>query len=134
MSIFKKVEKFNKEVIGIHRNTKCELSKDENDWLIGALNEEITEYITAYTNRDFIGQIDSIIDLIYFAAGALTRMGITAEQSEKIFNVVHACNMAKVQGRKTERSVQSDLDAIKPDDWTDPSAAIIDILTEDDKR
>jgi predicted HAD superfamily Cof-like phosphohydrolase len=130
MSIFKKVEKFNSDIIGINRNVATELSPEEHKWLVGALKEEISEYDVAFNQHDFVGQIDAIIDLIYFAAGALTRMGLSAEISNHIFNVVHQCNMQKVKGRKQERDISSDLDAVKPEDWSDPSSAIMDILNE----
>ena len=129
MSIFKQVEKFNQDVIGIKSRSIGELDPKEHEWLVGALGEEITELEVAYSGHDFVGQIDAVIDLIYFAAGALTRFGLPSDVSEHIFNVVHQCNLQKIKGRKQERDVQSNLDAVKPEDWSDPSAAIMDILT-----
>jgi predicted HAD superfamily Cof-like phosphohydrolase len=127
MSIFKKVEYFNKNIIGIDRMGPQELDKKELDWLVGALTEEIEELKTAHRRHDFVDQIDAIIDLIYFAAGALTRMGIDSETSEKIFDAVHGCNMRKIKGTKL-RVVKSELDAIKPAEWQSPEIAIMKIL------
>ena len=130
MSVFTQVEEFNREVIGIDRKEAIELDGDEFSWLLSALNEEIGELALAQKQHDFVGQIDAIMDLVYFAAGALTRMGIGAQTAENIFNVIHPCNMQKRKGLKKEREVANELDAVKPEDWSDPSAAIMDILNE----
>lgn len=130
MSVFKAAQKFNQEVIGINRNTVSELDRDERDWLVGALMEEIDEFLDAYNKRDIVEQIDALIDLIYFAAGGLTRMGLSYNMSEAIFDVIHECNMQKIVGKKERRVVVSKLDAIKPVEWAGPNAAIMDILNE----
>lgn len=129
-SLFKLVEIFNTEIIGINRDELSELEEKENDWLIGVLQEEINEYLDAYHKKDFILQIDSIMDLIYFSMGALTRMGLTSEQSEKIFRAINNANMNKVRGVKKERSISHTLDAVKPKDWHNPEIEIIKILGE----
>jgi len=130
MSVFELTNEFNKKVIGIERNETTELGESEFSWLLGALREEIGELDSAYKANDFVEQVDALIDLIYFAAGAFTRLGIEPETAMSIFKIVHECNMQKVKGRKEGREVESELDATKPEDWTDPSMAIIDILNE----
>lgn len=130
MNVFAKAEEFNKSIININRSQFKEIEDEEFKWLIGVLKEEIQELQDAFNEHDFVQQVDAVIDLIYFAAGALTRMGISEEKSNQIFDVVHQCNMQKTGGRKKERDIQNDLDAVKPSDWTDPSQAIVEILNE----
>lgn len=127
-SIFEDIETFNKEVVGIDRNTPRLLERKENEWLCGALREEIEEFLEAYEQRSIVGCVDALIDLIYFASGGLTRMGVSHTQSEKIFDQVHSANMRKKGGAKEGRKVQSDLDAYKPKDWKSPEEAIASIL------
>lgn len=129
MNIFESVEEFNKAVIGIDRNVGPIESADENTWLVGVLNEETDEYFDAVTDQDFIGQIDAMIDTIYFAAGALTRMGIPADAATKMFSHVHQCNMQKRAGAKEQRTKSIDLDATKPECWVGPEEGIAAILS-----
>lgn len=129
MSIFKDIHTFNKEVIGIDREIISPLLFKEAEWLIGALEEEAGEFVTAWEVVDIPGQVDALLDLIYFAAGGLTRLGLTVEQQEKCFDIVHNANMYKTKGRK-QREVQHDLDAVKSEDWEAPEGKIEKILGE----
>ena len=126
--MFKEVQQFNKEVIGIDRQPGIIEDQKEVDWLIGSLLEEIQEYKDAQQNGDFVGCLDAICDLIYFAAGAMTRMGIDASVSSEIFKSIHGCNMHKAKGKKKERIFAHDLDATKPEGWVGPEDKICDIL------
>jgi len=126
--MFQKVEEFNKTVIGIDRDINHLLATDEFEWLIGALHEECDELEEAFQKSDKVGQVDALIDLIYFACGGLTRMGVDHVKSEKIFSLVHSCNMEKDKGAKKERAIQLELDAIKPEDWESPEKRIKEIL------
>jgi len=128
--MFKLVEKFNRDIIGIKRNKLLEINEKEFTWFLGVLNEEINELKDAHTNHDFVLQVDSIIDLIYFAIGGLVRMGISAEKMERIFKVVNIANMNKIKGKKEARDVKHNLDAIKPEGWTDPYNDILKILQD----
>lgn len=127
--MFKRVKKFNEEVIGIKEREIGELNKEEHIWLAGALREEVNELDEAYTNSDFVGTIDSLIDGIYFALGGLYRLGLNEELVEKIFEAVHLANMEKVKGRK-KRVIENILDAIKPNNWLSPEEKIMAILEE----
>lgn len=126
---FKKIEQFNKEVIGVNAQTGP-LGEEERKWFEGAIKEEMKEFSDAHDAKDFVGQIDAVIDLIYFAGGALTRMGIPAEAAQEMFNAIHDCNMAKRGGRKEEREVQYDQDAVKPLGWQGPEEVIAIILED----
>lgn len=125
--MFKRVEKFNKEVIQIGNRSMTLLDKAEHDWLVCVIDEEKEELDFAYVNSDYIGYIDALIDNIYFCLGGLIRIGLNEELVEKIFEAVHQCNMEKVKGKK-KRTVEFDLDAIKPNDWVSPEEKIIEIL------
>lgn len=63
-------------------------------------------------------QADAFIDMIYFAAGGLVRMGI---DPSPLWDIAHGQNMAKVQ---PDGSVRRDEDGkvIKPEGWVDPHA------------
>jgi hypothetical protein len=128
VDVFKVVSKFNKEVIGIDRPCGTIEDGKEFNFLIGSMKEEIKELITAREESDFIGEIDAICDLVYFAVGGLARMGVSPEASNKIFEVIHDCNMQKSKGKKKEREVTHNLDAVKSSTWIGPESQIMDIL------
>lgn len=125
--MFDKVEDFNKRVIGIDRNCGPISDESEFEWCIGTLQEEIKEWREARKNKDFIGEIDSVIDIIYFSCGFLTRMGISHDKCAKMFSAVHDANMAKKLGTK-DREITHSLDAIKPVGWCSPEISISKIL------
>jgi len=131
MSIFKKVEQFNKEIIGITQTEICQLNAETQRWLADCLHEEAQELMDAKTTVDMI---DACIDAIYFAAGGLTRMGIPAEIAELMFDVVHKANMQKQRGLKVERKTEIDLDAVKPNDWISPEGSIRRIIQDASRR
>ncbi len=123
--MFQLVEEFNKEIVGIERETPQLLEPKEFDWLIGALKEEVGELEEA---TNLTEQVDALIDLMYFASGGLTRMGIDHTTSRKIFEVVHNANMQKARGKKEGRAIQIDLDASKPEGWKAPDETIRELL------
>ena len=127
MNVFKHIDEFNRRVIGIDRDFIAPLNNNEFDWLRGALHEELSEMYKAWLEGDIPGQVDALIDLMYFAVGGLTRLGLTPEQSEACFAVIHAANMTKMKGRKA-RAVEHDMDAVKPTGWEAPETAIKLIL------
>lgn len=128
MSIFRLVEKFNNHVIGINREAGTITDKDEFEWFIGCCLEELTELKEAHNNGDFISEIDAVMDLIYFSAGALVRMGISSDISDQIFLAIHNCNMTKDAGKKAGRVHEHALDAIKNPNWVGPEERIMEIL------
>lgn len=125
-SIFQSIEDFNKEIIGIDREPGP-LPKDELDWLNGTIGEEMGELAEAHENGDFVGQIDAIMDAMYFLGGALVRMGVKHVASEEIFTAIHCANMLKAKGKK-ERSITHENDAVKPINWVSPEERITEIL------
>lgn len=129
-SAFALVEEFNHTLIGVPvRQPGTIENEEELGFLIGSLQEEVDEFDQA-AGQDFIAEIDSLIDLIYFAMGGLVRMGIPSEASEKIFIAVHEANMQKVKGRKDRPNGSCDLDAVKPEGWVSPEERIMEILEQ----
>lgn len=121
--IFELVEQFNKEIIGIDRPRIQRMDTAEEEWLSKALTEEIEEFKAA---SSIVHQVDALLDLIYFAAGGLTRLGFPAEASMVMFQAVHKANMAKKKGIKETRG--HELDAVKPEGWVAPEGSIADII------
>ena len=79
--------------------------------------EEIDEFICSTSLED---QADAIIDLIYFAFGALVEMGVKPQQ---LFDIVHNANMKKLWPDGLPH-YNSDGKVIKPNDWKDPENEI----------
>jgi len=125
--MFKKVEEFNRTVIGMDRDLGHIMEQSEEDFLIGCLHEEIGEFQAA---TNLVDRVDALMDLIYFAVGGLSRLGIPAEKSEAIFNVVHTKNMSKKKGAKVGRGMTDPTDAFKPEGWISPEAEIEAIIWE----
>ena len=126
--MFEIVEKFNKEIVGIDRKGPITLEDKEFDWLICAFEEEIIELKEAKAKDDLIGQVDAIMDLIYFACGGITRMGIDHKMAKNVFEAIHEANMQKARGKKEGRAVEFELDASKPDGWLPPEERIKQIM------
>jgi len=66
---------------------------------------------------DLHGEVDALIDLIYFAAGRMQEMGVDGQRA---LQAVHAANMRKVRGELAKRPGSLGHDAIKPVGWVGP--------------
>lgn len=72
--------------------------------------EELVEFMDS---SDLEGQVDALTDLIYFAIGTFTLMGV---KPEPFFNIVHEANMGKLhEDGKPRFNDQGKI--IKPADW-----------------
>lgn len=89
------------------------------DWM----NEELTELAEA---SDLTGQVDALVDLIYFALGAAVEMGVDLEP---VWKLVQKANMAKEGGKRRE-----DGKVQKHEDWEGPEDAIARELSRQGKR
>lgn len=123
-----KVIDFSQTVLKIQPRIQCPLSLPEFEITVKALNEEVQEFIQASKDSDYIGQIDALIDLQYFAMGALYKLGLTADQINRCCYAVHDANMTKKLGIKASRGDGSAADAIKPEGWEAPEVRIGAIL------
>lgn len=79
------------------------------NWML----EEINEFLAA---EDIAEQADAMIDLMYFALGTLVEMGV---KPEKLFEIVHSANMAKLW-EDGKPHYGADGKTIKPASWRDP--------------
>lgn len=83
------------------------------------LQEELGELTVAATQRDFAGQADALVDLVYFALGTAAMMGLPWEA---LWDDVHRANLAKERG-PTHRGMAHDVR--KPAGWVGPQTATI---------
>lgn len=80
MSFAHQVVDFNQRVLNITQRPHGLLNQAELDISIKCLHEEIDEFKEAAEKGDFIGQVDAMIDLQYFAMGVLYKLGLTPDQ------------------------------------------------------
>ncbi len=81
------------------------------------MQEELDEFRDADTLLD---QADAMIDLMYFALGTLTEMGV---EPDELFAIVHRANMTKLWPDGKPRYNENDK-VVKPPDWQPPDAAL----------
>lgn len=122
------VADFNKTILGIEQRLQMPMGPAELGLSITCLKEEVEEFREAAESGDYIGMVDAMIDLQYFAMGVLYKMGITPDQIVACCTAVHEANMTKKRGIKAGRGDGSAADAIKPADWTPPEERIGAIL------
>lgn len=124
------VAEFNRKILNIEQRPHGLLSTHEIDISLKCLHEELNEFAHATEQGDFIGQIDALIDLQYFATGVMYKLGLTPEEINKCCEAVHHANMQKKLGVLTKRGDGSAADAVKPDGWVSPEERIGIILGE----
>jgi predicted HAD superfamily Cof-like phosphohydrolase len=122
MNTYLDVKEFNEKIIGIKIPKKLKrLDKKTIEWYETVFKEETQELIEAWEKKDFNGQLDAIIDLVYFALGFSVKMGVKPEQFYQAWKNVQLSNMNKKKGNKGRGS---DVDAIKPKGWKDPKGVL----------
>jgi len=119
---------FNREVLGIEQREKGLLNRAELELTKKSLEEEVMEFEVAHGMHDYIGAVDALIDLMYFAVGGLHKMGVTVDEMERCAEAVHSCNMTKRKGVVLRRGDGSAADATKPCEWIGPEQLIAEIL------
>ena len=119
---------FNRTVLGFdERQMVLPLNMPEEEWLIASLKEEVQEYEDAMNLPE---KVDALIDLAYFAIGGLVKLGLNEEQAQDCFDAVHRANMTKKSGINTTRPNDgSIIDAIKDENFQDPTEAIKEIIS-----
>ena len=121
------IVQFNKEILGIQQRPPHGMPKAEQDITLKCLVEEVTEFHTAMQHDKIIDQVDALIDLIYFAVGAMYKIGLTPEQIHACCMAVHNANMAKKKGVNAKRATGA-ADAVKPKNWVPPEHLISNII------
>lgn len=82
------------------------------------LQEELDEFMEAYSEGDLHKAADALVDLVYVAHGTAAMMGLPWAS---LWNEVQRANMSKVRATSAEQSKRgSALDVIKPEGWTGP--------------
>ena len=74
--------------------------------------------------QDLVGQVDALIDSLYFTYGSFVLMGV---DPERIFDIVHQANMGKIFPDGKAHFDPLTHKILKPDDWEEkyaPEAAI----------
>jgi predicted HAD superfamily Cof-like phosphohydrolase len=120
---------FNREVLGIVRESPKLMPDEEALWLRGALTEEIEEFMDAHATGHLPMAVDGLLDLIYFAVGGLYRMGLDDRKIRECFLAVHVANLTKQRGIKATRPQDGSVaDAVKDDTFRDPVLLIEKLL------
>ena len=89
--------------------TQCKLAER-----FECMMEELVEFSIAADNQNLVDQVDSLVDLVYFAKGTAVMLGIDWPTH---WDHVQRANMAKVRG-VTKRGHK--VDVTKPEGWTPP--------------
>ncbi|OXL83158.1 hypothetical protein BCV73_08760 [Paenibacillus sp. SSG-1] len=92
---------------------------NRSSWMM----EELVEFMQAKTLED---QVDALTDLIYFAIGTFTLMGV---KPEPFFDIVHNANMGKLHADGKPRFNEQGK-IIKPEGWAEKYAPEPKIVEE----
>lgn len=117
------VVEFNKVVLHIPKPEHGNMSDKDMEHRALCLREEVDECVAAHTVGDYIGTIDALIDLMYFAIGGLHKLGLTPDEMAECGRIIHRANMLKKLG-VVERRDCGVPDAIKPSTWVSPEEQI----------
>ena len=104
-------------------------SEEEFQESLASLHKAINkaaEKVVAKTpaKQDLVGQVDALIDSLYFTYGSFVLMGV---DPERIFDIVHQANMGKIFPDGKAHFDPLTHKILKPDDWEEkyaPEAAI----------
>lgn len=130
MDFVSQVIEFNQKVLNLEPKDLAPLDEATADISQECLEEELQEYIDARHTGDFIGQIDALIDGMYFSIGVLYKMGLTENQIRQCMTAVHEANMQKKLGHNARRGDGVVADAVKLEGWVPPEERIGKILGE----
>lgn len=125
------IYQFNEEVLALAARPLNPLTFKDGEFAFTckAFEEEITEFREGFDKQDVVLMADAVLDLCYFAVGALKRMGITEDQARACFLAIHNANMTKKKGTNEKRGDFAD-DAVKPAEFVPADIAIAHILLE----
>ena len=121
-SIIQDVNNFHEKFGLITNDTPVHLTRRKLHERVECLQEELDEFSDAAPDQDLELQVDSLIDLIYFAAGTLVMLGVQQPLFDELWADVQRANMAKVRGA-TQRGYA--VDVCKPAGWSGPRGLAI---------
>jgi len=114
-NMFQDVKDF-QTAVGQNVGTKPELPDGaERELRLKLLKEEYEEYIQGECQNDVENIAKELADIIYIVCGTAASYGIPLD---KVFDAVHASNMAKLVDGKPVR--RADGKILKPDGWRPP--------------
>lgn len=119
------INKFVQDIKDFHEKFKLNykggtrtLDAEEFAFRIKVHFEESQEYEDAVKEQNLEKQLDSLVDLVYFALGTAYRQGLPFE---KAWDRVHAANMAKRMANDANESLRGfKRDIVKPEGWVAP--------------
>ena len=120
---------FNQEILKVEPRPVKLQPKQERLLTYHQLREEADEFIDAQVTFE---AVDAIIDSLYYAYGALDKLGLDEPKVNRCFEAVHNKNMEKALGKVAKRDYGDHADAVKPDDWVGPEKLIIEIIGTDE--
>ncbi|HYH01612.1 MAG TPA: HAD family hydrolase [Bacillota bacterium] len=123
---YEQVKQFHTQFQSPYADEPKLLSADRVEKRYQWMLEEINEFKAAQTIDE---QADAVIDLIYFALGAMVEMGV---KPESLFEIVHQANMSKIweDGKPHFENGK----VIKPPTWIDPKPLLIEAINQQIKK
>lgn len=106
----KDVLQFHKHINYENGKTPKSLKIDDFQQRVDYMEEEVSELIFCHDDKDLYGEVDALLDLIYFAIGTLLKMGV---DPRPCWDEVHRANMDKLPAVNHKNSV-------KPEGWRAP--------------
>ncbi len=113
------IREFQKKFGQLSFNTPGHLTWRKLQERIECMQEELQEFIAAAAVQDLEEQADALVDLVYFAIGTATMLGLPWD---KLWADVHRANMEKEAGIGKRNHL---VDCIKPEGWVGPRTAEI---------
>ena len=123
MDYMRDVSKFHEKFGAYYEGPARQLNNELHHFRSEFLHEELDEYRNAVYNKDLVGQLDALVDLVYIAIGNAYIQGFDFNEA---WRRVHAANMTKEKG-PSERSALYDI--IKGKDFV---PAVLDDIVEED--
>ena len=116
---FLDVDGFQKKFDILTNSAPTMLTKRKLRERAACMQEELDEFKQATESQDFAEQADALIDIVYFAKGTASMMGLPWAE---LWNDVHSANMRKERGM-TKRGFAVDM--VKPPGWKKPDGEAI---------
>lgn len=128
MTNFEKVGEFRRTMSLPISDKPQLLSGNDRSYFARFILEELGEYLRACEEESLVDAADGIIDLVYVTMGCAHAMGLPFD---KLFDVVHKANMAKVPPNAYRKSLRgSQYDVVKPVGWIPPEEEMSHILRD----